>query len=182
MDFAARRLRSPASPVDTTRADRGDSWRPNLAFEVEERIDRGDSEPAFIVDVDGFEGPLDLLLELARRQKVDLARISVLALAEQYLAFIEAGAARPARTRRRLSGDGRVARLSQIPPAAAGAAEGGGAATRRNSPKRWRGACAGWRQIRLAGAEADQPADGSGATFSRAASRRRSGSPAATAI
>jgi segregation and condensation protein A len=46
-------------------------------------------EPAFFVDVDGFEGPLDLLLELARRQKVDLARISVLALAEQYLAFIK---------------------------------------------------------------------------------------------
>lgn len=43
----------------------------------------------FCVDVDGFEGPLDLLLELARRQKVDLAKISVLALAEQYLAFIE---------------------------------------------------------------------------------------------
>lgn len=45
--------------------------------------------PALIVDVDGFEGPLDLLLELARRQKVDLARISILALAEQYLAFVE---------------------------------------------------------------------------------------------
>src|SRR6185312_7463685 len=41
------------------------------------------------VDVDGYEGPLDLLLELARRQKVDLTQISVLALAEQYLAFIE---------------------------------------------------------------------------------------------
>ncbi len=38
---------------------------------------------------DGFEGPLDLLLELARRQKVDLAKISVLALAEQYLEFID---------------------------------------------------------------------------------------------
>ena len=41
------------------------------------------------VDVDGYEGPLDLLLDLARRQKVDLAAISVLALAEQYLQFIE---------------------------------------------------------------------------------------------
>jgi segregation and condensation protein A len=49
-----------------------------------------DGETAFLVDVDGFEGPLDLLLELARRQKVDLAKISVLALAEQYLAFIHA--------------------------------------------------------------------------------------------
>ncbi|WP_127070973.1 segregation and condensation protein A [Pelagibacterium lentulum] len=42
-----------------------------------------------IVDVAGYEGPLDLLLELARKQKVDLSGISVLALAEQYLAFIE---------------------------------------------------------------------------------------------
>ncbi|HTM78449.1 MAG TPA: ScpA family protein, partial [Devosia sp.] len=41
------------------------------------------------VDVGGYEGPLDLLLDLARRQKVDLAAISILALAEQYLAFIE---------------------------------------------------------------------------------------------
>ena len=41
------------------------------------------------VEVDGYEGPLDLLLTLARTQKVDLAKISVLQLAEQYLAFIE---------------------------------------------------------------------------------------------
>ncbi|RBO52736.1 segregation/condensation protein A [Rhodovulum sp. BSW8] len=44
---------------------------------------------ALIVDVDGFEGPLDMLLMLARTQKVDLRRISVLHLAEQYLAFVE---------------------------------------------------------------------------------------------
>lgn len=43
---------------------------------------------ALIVDVDGFEGPLDLLLMLSRTQKVDLRRISVLQLAEQYLQFI----------------------------------------------------------------------------------------------
>jgi segregation and condensation protein A len=60
-----------------------------LAFETNMEADRGEAEPSFLVDLDGFEGPLDLLLELARRQKVDLARISVLALAEQYLAFIE---------------------------------------------------------------------------------------------
>jgi len=53
------------------------------------QVDRAEGEPAFTVDLDGFEGPLDLLLELARRQKVDLARISVLALAEQYLVFVE---------------------------------------------------------------------------------------------
>jgi segregation and condensation protein A len=43
---------------------------------------------ALIVDVDGFEGPLDLLLALSRTQKVDLRRVSVLQLAEQYLGFI----------------------------------------------------------------------------------------------
>jgi len=43
---------------------------------------------ALIVDVGGFEGPLDLLLTLSRTQKVDLRQISILALAEQYLAFI----------------------------------------------------------------------------------------------
>lgn len=42
-----------------------------------------------VVHLDGFDGPLDLLLELARAQKVDLARISILALVEQYLAVIE---------------------------------------------------------------------------------------------
>jgi segregation and condensation protein A len=46
-------------------------------------------ERALIVDVEGFEGPLDLLLTLARQQKVDLTKISILALADQYLAFIE---------------------------------------------------------------------------------------------
>jgi segregation and condensation protein A len=46
-------------------------------------------EPALVIDVEGFEGPLDLLLTLARQQKVDLAKISILALADQYLAFIE---------------------------------------------------------------------------------------------
>lgn len=44
---------------------------------------------ALIVDVEGFEGPLDLLLTLSRTQKVDLRQISVLALAEQYLGFVE---------------------------------------------------------------------------------------------
>jgi segregation and condensation protein A len=42
-----------------------------------------------VLDLDGYEGPIDLLLSLAREQKVDLAKISILALADQYLAFIE---------------------------------------------------------------------------------------------
>ncbi len=46
-------------------------------------------QDALIVDIDGFEGPLDLLLTLSRTQKVDLRRISVLQLAQQYLSFIE---------------------------------------------------------------------------------------------
>jgi segregation and condensation protein A len=53
-------------------------------------VQRAPDEPALVVDVEGFEGPLDLLLMLARQQKVDLAKISILALADQYLAFIEA--------------------------------------------------------------------------------------------
>lgn len=48
-----------------------------------------DDEPALVVDVEGYEGPLDLLLTLARQQKVDLHKISILALADQYLLFIE---------------------------------------------------------------------------------------------
>jgi segregation and condensation protein A len=47
------------------------------------------AEDALIIEVDGFEGPLDLLLALARNQKVDIAKISVLQLADQYLAFVE---------------------------------------------------------------------------------------------
>lgn len=47
------------------------------------------SPERLLLRLDGFEGPLDLLLELARAQKIDLARISILALAEQYLAVIE---------------------------------------------------------------------------------------------
>jgi segregation and condensation protein A len=62
-----------------TRPQQTDMW------ETEQRP----AAEMLVVDVDGFEGPLDLLLDLARSQKVDLARISVLALAEQYLLFIE---------------------------------------------------------------------------------------------
>jgi segregation and condensation protein A len=51
----------------------------------EAELEAGDR---LVVDVEGFEGPLDLLLALARTQKVDLAKISVLALAQQYLDFI----------------------------------------------------------------------------------------------
>ena len=49
-----------------------------------------DEGPALVLDLDGYEGPIDLLLSLAREQKVDLAKLSILALADQYLAFIAA--------------------------------------------------------------------------------------------
>ncbi|MEW5422984.1 ScpA family protein [Amorphus sp. 3PC139-8] len=60
------------------------------SFEAPVRAERTDADAdALHVDIRGFEGPLDLLLALARSQKVDLTRISVSDLAEQYLAFIE---------------------------------------------------------------------------------------------
>jgi len=46
-------------------------------------------DDSLVLRLEGFEGPLDLLLDLARAQKVDLAKISILALVEQYLAVIE---------------------------------------------------------------------------------------------
>lgn len=60
-----------------------------LSQQYEIALPTADDEPRLVVDVDGFEGPLDLLLALARSQKVDLIRISIVALADQYLAFIE---------------------------------------------------------------------------------------------
>jgi len=61
-----------------------------LSFETGRPTELTESEPSLVVDVEGYEGPLDLLLALARQQKVDLAKISILALADQYLLFIEA--------------------------------------------------------------------------------------------
>ncbi|MFC3087505.1 segregation and condensation protein A [Tabrizicola soli] len=62
-----------------------EDWEQPERLSPEERL----AAEALIVDVDGFEGPLDLLLTLSRTQKVDLRRISVLQLAEQYLGFVE---------------------------------------------------------------------------------------------
>jgi segregation and condensation protein A len=62
---------------------------PELGNEVWQAGDEAPRpEEALVVSLDGFAGPLDVLLALARTQKVDLAKISVLALAEQYLGFI----------------------------------------------------------------------------------------------
>ncbi|ATE66633.1 segregation and condensation protein A [Rhizorhabdus dicambivorans] len=62
----------------------GDDEEENFDLPLHER-----SEDVLTLDLDGWEGPLDLLLNLARAQKVDLAKISILALTEQYIAFIE---------------------------------------------------------------------------------------------
>ena len=58
-------------------------------WESAQPVDRAVSDPDFTVDVDGFEGPLDLLLAMARTQKVDLTKISILQLAMQYLEFVD---------------------------------------------------------------------------------------------
>jgi hypothetical protein len=71
------------------------------------------------LDLNGFEGPLDLLLELARRQAVDIAKISAIDLADQFLAATEGpGQGQPA-SGRRLAGHGGLAGLAQIALAAA---------------------------------------------------------------
>ncbi len=63
----------------------------NTAAETfEEQQDAVPDGERLVVDVDGYEGPIDVLLALAREQKVDLKKISILALVEQYLVFVQA--------------------------------------------------------------------------------------------
>lgn len=71
-----------AAPLDTGRAEAAaEAWRgPGQA---------PSDDAALYLELDGWEGPLDLLLDLARRQKVDLRQISILALVDQYLDYIE---------------------------------------------------------------------------------------------
>lgn len=76
---------SPEKPVSEDPMTQALLWE----NQKERQSGPGDTEPSLMVDVDGFEGPLDLLLALARSQKVDLAKISILDLAEQYLSFIQ---------------------------------------------------------------------------------------------
>jgi segregation and condensation protein A len=76
-----------ASPAETAEEE----------FDAPVRTQPEDSETdpdALIVRLEEYEGPMDVLLDLARRQKVDLVKISVLTLVEQYLAFIEEAKAR----------------------------------------------------------------------------------------
>ncbi len=61
----------------------------DLLFDEVDAIVPDDDADTLTIDIDGWEGPLDLLLTLARNQKVDLRQISILQLVEQYLGFIE---------------------------------------------------------------------------------------------
>ena len=64
-----------------------ETFQEDLNFQAADNA--ADDGEGLVLDIDGYEGPLHLLLELARKQKVDLARISILELAEQYIAFIK---------------------------------------------------------------------------------------------
>ncbi len=64
-----------------------DSFQPRLDFEGAQTPDIAPDE-ALVLDLDGYEGPLHVLLALARTQKVDLLKLSITRLAEQYLAFV----------------------------------------------------------------------------------------------
>ena len=61
----------------------------NSNFDEDEIREATPEQLSLFVNLDGFEGPIDLLLTLAREQKVDLSKIAILPLAEQYLAFVE---------------------------------------------------------------------------------------------
>ncbi|WP_419254915.1 segregation and condensation protein A [Caulobacter sp. ErkDOM-YI] len=62
-------------------------FQPTLDFEAADAA--AEDGAALVIDIDGYEGPLHVLLELARRQKVDLLQLSITKLAEQYLAFVQ---------------------------------------------------------------------------------------------
>lgn len=72
-------MADPKTPISDTIAPLEVLWQDSDASD----------DPPLQIDIEGFEGPLDLLLHLARSQKVDLTRISVQSLAEQYLKFID---------------------------------------------------------------------------------------------
>lgn len=79
---------APPTQLPPTQLPLAEDWNAPDRLTGAERM----AAEALIVDVDGFEGPLDLLLTLSRTQKVDLRKISVLELAEQYLSFVNRAA------------------------------------------------------------------------------------------
>jgi segregation and condensation protein A len=81
----------PEDQVEDAGADKGGVIDDSIFEDVS--VDAFDAPPrsqTFVVDIDGYEGPLDLLLALVRDHKLDLAKISILELSQQYLDFIEA--------------------------------------------------------------------------------------------
>ena len=62
-----------------------EEFQTDLGFDA---VDAAPDDQTFVVDIDGYEGPLHVLLALARTQKVDLLKLSITRLAEQYLAFV----------------------------------------------------------------------------------------------
>lgn len=81
---------SPAGPdIAITGTPAAEGQGPTAQAAPDQSVAERRAEEVLMVDVSGFEGPLDLLLTMARTQKVDLMAVSVLALAEQYLAFID---------------------------------------------------------------------------------------------
>ncbi len=105
---ASSMTRRPTDPVRGSRSDR--------------RRAGGGASASCVVDLDGYEGPIDVLLTLARDQKVDLTKISILAARRPVSRLHRQARGAAPGARRRLSGDGGVARLSEIAPAAARAA------------------------------------------------------------
>ena len=84
----------PEDQVENTRAENAEAM--DHAILEDMSVDAFDAPPrnqTFVVDIDGYEGPLDLLLALVRDHKLDLAKISILDLAQQYLDFIDAARA-----------------------------------------------------------------------------------------
>jgi len=73
---------------DTETIDQDDDQDDDRDDDFSDASDGGPPVASFVVDLDGYEGPIDVLLTLAREHKLDLTKISILALADQYLEFV----------------------------------------------------------------------------------------------
>ena len=82
------------APADMELADGDAPWPDDGVKRSVGPVVEEDEEAHLVLNIDGFEGPLDVLLALARDQKVDLKKISILQLVEQYLEFVDAAKAR----------------------------------------------------------------------------------------
>lgn len=78
-----------ALPLVLPLPENDEDWSGPATDNVSERAGEKGDDDALYLELDGWEGPLDLLLDLSRRQKVDLRQISILALVDQYLSYID---------------------------------------------------------------------------------------------